>query len=237
MKTHIRIEKKDASKLVLVCGDPARAEVIASFLEKTKCLAKNREYHTYVGQYKGKKIMVTSHGVGSAGAGICFNELIDVGAKCIIRIGTAGGFGDNCKIGDLVVPTGAIRLDGVSRLMVPAEYPAVPDIELTQALITTCKKSKLPIETGIILTTNMFYPGVLENHYELYKKANAIAVEMECATLFVIGQLRKVKTASILALDGNPLKWEKGQYDPTAKKLHQASEKAIKAALETLANY
>src|SRR5262249_28428532 len=133
--THIRINlEKPLVERVLVCGSPERAALVASRLTGSRAVAKNREYHSYAGEYKSTPILVTSHGVGSAGSAICFQELIDAGARYLIRVGTAGGLTDDYKIGDIVIPLGAVRRDGVSNQMIPSEYPAIPDWPLTQAL-------------------------------------------------------------------------------------------------------
>lgn len=242
VKPHIKLEPSESYVRVLVCGAPERAEFIAGFLEGSRAIAKNREYHSYLGHLGGQEILVTSHGVGSAGAAICFQELIDVGAKAIIRVGTAGGLYDATRIGDVVVPTGAVRKDGVSSLMVPVAFPAVPDFDLAGSLYgsfasvgSSGAQAGFAPRRGIVLTSDLFYPGLVDDELAFYKKANVIAVEMECSTLFVIGQLRQVKTAAALILDGNPLKWQEGVYDPDPTRLKASVEAAAKAALQTLA--
>jgi len=234
MPSHIQLESDPNYRRVIVCGSPERAELISTSLDGAKALKKNREYHSYLGQYQKKNVLVMSHGVGSAGAAICFQELINVGAKTIIRIGTAGGLTDQTQIGDLVIPIAAIRKDGVSSQMVPPQYPAVPDFALTSALIRACNTAKLPFTSGIVLTSDLFYDGLLDSEFQFYKKANAIAVEMECSTLFIIGQIRGIKTASILALDGNPLKWAEGLYNPQSGVLEQSIKAAIKTTLDVI---
>jgi uridine phosphorylase len=224
--------EKDLARRVLVCGSPERAALVASRLTGSRALAKNREYHSYLGEHRKTPILVTSHGVGSAGAAICFQELIDLGAQVMVRVGTCGGLTDDSKIGDLVVATGAVRKDGVSVQMIPAEFPALPDLRLTLELQRLLSSAKA--RAGIVLTGDVFYPGLLDTQLELYKRAGVLAAEMECATLFVIGHLRGVRTAAVLAVDGNPLKWKEGQYDPTADRLNQSIDVAIQAALDVL---
>ena len=236
MKPHIHLSPSRSYARAIVCGSPERAEFISHVLENSKCLARHREYHSYLGTYSGQEIIVVSHGVGSAGAAICFQELIDVGARAIIRIGTAGGLYDGAQIGDVVIATAAIRRDGVTGLMVPPHVPAVPDIALTYALMTAAQKGPLAAKAGMILTSDLFYGGVLDDELELHAKAGAIAVEMECSTLFIIGLLRKIKTAAILVLDGNPLKWAEGQYDPSPARLQASTEACVQAALGALVN-
>lgn len=239
MKPHIKLSANEGASRVIVCGSPERALLISEFLNNPKCIAKNREYHSYLGTYQGTPIQITSHGVGAAGAAICFQELIDIGAKTIVRIGTAGGLYDDTQIGDIVVPTGAVRQDGVSNLMVPKEFPALPDFEVTTHLRqclqneNTSQKS-LRFQSGVIVTSDLFYPGLLPSDLELYHKTGAVAVEMECSALFVIGMLRRIRTGALLVLDGNPLKWSEGHYDPNPERLKASVEACIHTALKAL---
>jgi uridine phosphorylase len=115
MHAHIHLSQDPRHARVLTCGAPERAARIAEFLQDAKPLAKNREYHSYLGKYEGQDILVISHGVGSAGAGICFQEVINAGAKAIVRLGTAGGLQDFTQIGDLVVATTWSSRSGCSR--------------------------------------------------------------------------------------------------------------------------
>jgi uridine phosphorylase len=237
MKNHIKLKNGQCPKRVVVCGDPARASIIAGLLQDSKPLAANREYHSFIGKYNDQEVLVISHGIGSAGAAICFNELIDCGAEIIIRVGTAGALSDEIKQGYLVVATAAIRKDGVSAQMIPSEYPAISDMNLTSNLQNILKNNQVEHSAGIILTSDLFYPSLLPTDLEFYKKAGALAVEMECSTLFIISSLRKIKASAILAIDGHPLKWNEGQYDPESLILKKSLEKAAKYALETLVSF
>ena len=234
MKPHIHLSPSEDYNRVIVCGSPERAAVFSHLLDSSKQIAKNREYHSYLGTIQGQKILVTSHGVGSAGAAIGFQELIDVGAKKIIRIGTAGGLYDETKIGDIVVASSAVRKDGVSSLMIPTGFPAVASLDLTLGLHRELAKSGVDHRTGIVVSSDLFYPGPLGDDLELYKRAGALAVEMECSTLFVIGTLRKIQTGALVVLDGQPLKWTDGHYDPNPDRLKKSIEACFQAAAATL---
>jgi len=234
LKPHIKLSSPLPSTRAIVCGAPERAEIIASKMSDAKPLAKNREYHSYCGWHEGKPVMVVSHGVGASGAMLCFQELMDCGIESLIRLGTAGGLYDDTQIGDLVVPTSAIRQEGVSRLMVPENVPAVPDRALTARLIEEVSKRSPSSREGMILSSDLFYPSLLDDQLAFFKKANAIAVEMECSALFVAAHLRKVRAASVLILDGNPLKWNDGLYDPTSQKVTEATNHAIAACLDAI---
>ena len=235
MLKRIRLSESERYQRVLVCGAPERAKLISTRLSNVKCLAKHREYHSYFGQFHGQDILVTSHGVGAAGAVICFQELMDVGAKKIIRLGSAGGLYDETKLGDIVVATASIRNDGVSPAMIPISYPAIADINLTQDLINQFESKQILVRPGIIITTALFQSALLDRGYELYKSANAIAVDMESSVLFIAGSLRKVQTASVLVLDGNPLVQDGNFHDPNATSFKKAMNCCIEICLKTLA--
>jgi uridine phosphorylase len=242
MLKHVMLTKAEPGSVnlfrkVIVCGAPERAALLAAKLKNSKLLAKNREYHSYLGYYNEEPILITSHGVGSSGAAICFQELIDVGAEVIIRLGTAGGLYDDSKPGDIAIAVGAVRKDGVSSLMIPVGYPALPDLALTYQLVNQARSALPTARAGIVVSSDLFYPGILEDDLALYAKAGVIAVEMECATLFVVGRLRKIATGSVLILDGNPLKWEDGVYDPQGKAVAESIDKCGDFVIKTLADF
>lgn len=232
MQPHLKLETGSISPYVLVCGDPARAELIANLCKNPKQLAYNREYRTFVGTYNDQQVTITSHGVGSAGAAICFEELIKTGAKVIIRVGTCGALIDGLGQGDHIVTTAAVREDGVSSLLIPLGYPAVADSGVTDALEAACKHEKAPYNRGIVVASDLFYPGILPSSLELYSKAGVPGVEMECATLFVIASLRGIRAGGILTVDGNPLKWNEGNYDPHGEKVTTGKSRMLRLALE-----
>src|SRR5690606_6414193 len=124
----------DLADRALVVGDPARAARVAERLDDARQLSANREYRVYAGTHRGVPVTVASHGVGAAGAAVCFEELARGGVTRIIRSGTAGGMQPNVVDGAIVVATGAVRADGVSHQLVPTEFPALATPELTIAL-------------------------------------------------------------------------------------------------------
>ena len=232
---HVKTTSDKISPYVLVCGDPARALEVAKLCDSYEEVAYNREYRTLLATYKGKKITITSHGVGSAGAAICFHELINLGAKVIIRMGTCGGIQDGIGQGDHIVVSGAVREDGVSPLMVPLAYPAIADSSACDALEAVCKKLKAPYKRGIVLTSDLFYPSkVIPSSLALYQKAGVLGAEMEVATLLVIASLNNIKAGAIATVDGNPLKWDEGNYDPHGIKVAEGKKRMLKIGLEAM---
>lgn len=231
----LRVTAGDLPERVLVVGDPSRASGVAARLDDMRELGRFREYHTYVGSYRGVEVAVSSHGVGAPGAAICFEELAQAGATRIIRAGTCGGLDPEVTDGDLVIATGAVRQDGITDQLLPASFPAIPSSSVVAALRRSASDASRGVHEGIVLTQAMFYPSdVLGSSLEMWHRAGAIAVEMECAALFVIGGLRGVKTGAVLAVDGNPLQRRDETYDPHREVVYRAVDEMIDVALDAL---
>lgn len=224
---------------VLVCGDPARAAKTAGFLEDATLLSERREYHTYHGHFGPLPVAVCSHGVGAAGAAIAFEELIAAGARCLIRIGTCGGLHPEVRDGHLVIASAAVDTTGFGRQVAPAGYPAAAHWRVTRVLADGASGAGRRNHTGIVLTSDHFYGGVETPHtphYPTMIEANVLAVEMECAALFVVGSLRGVQTGAILAVDGNVGQTGESMddYDPHRNVVAEAISAEIEIALRAL---
>ncbi len=232
----LKVNSQYINKKVLVCGDPARAKLIADSLTDAKEISYNREYRLFNGEYAGQKISVVSHGVGAAGAAVVFEEIIKGGAKEIIRVGTAGSLDKSITDGDLVIATGAVRKDGLTDQLVDLSFPAIADYELIVKLKEAAKGLQENTQTGIVLTLGTFYPELdgLPNNY--FSKAGAKAVEMEASALFVIASLHGVKAGMIAAIDGLAIDFEADSYNPHREKIAEAIKKEIDIALQALTN-
>ncbi|WP_353094461.1 nucleoside phosphorylase [Tissierella praeacuta] len=195
---HILCEEKDISEYVILPGDPARVLRVGEFLDSYEEIAYNREFRTIKGYYKGVPITVTSTGIGGASAAIAIEELISCGAKYLIRIGSAGAVQPNIRLGDLVICSAAVREDGTTNMYVSSNYPAVSDIRFTNLIMDTCEELKYRYHCGVIRSHDSFYIDEEDEIMEKWNKKNILASDMETASLFVVGQIRKVKTASIL---------------------------------------
>lgn len=231
----LQVNPEDLPAYAIVCGDPRRAEMIAQKLTDVKELAFAREYRTFVGEYEGVRLAVVSHGVGSPGAAVCFEELIRGGVKTLIRVGTAGSYSADHPAGSLVVSTAAVRAEGLTHQLVPAGFPAIADSEVTEALYAAALESEGIVKKGITVTLDVFFSGVVEVPHRQYKQAGAIAVEMEIAALYVIATLRGARAGAILALDGYADADLAGEYDPHTDVVAKAVEREIETALRAVA--
>jgi uridine phosphorylase len=223
---------------IIVCGDPDRAKTIASQFDAFELLSSQREYHTYIGHYKDMPVAVCSHGIGAAGAAIAFEEIIRAGGRRLIRTGTCGSLQSGVRSGHLVIAVGAVSNIGYVRETVPNGYPAVADFGLTLALQKEAILAECLHSVGIVLTRDNFYAGVDPSgtpDYEMMSQANVEAVEMECAALFVIGSLRQVQTAAILAVDGNVLE-SGGELMESYQPHHGSVAEAVRAEISITLN-
>lgn len=235
----LRARVSDLADRALVVGDPGRAARVAEQLDDVRQLSANREYHVYAGSYRGVPVTVASHGVGAAGAAVCFEELARGGVTRIIRSGTAGGIQPEVVDGAIVVATGAVRADGISHQLVPSEFPAIATPELTIALRAAAERTGLRTHSGIVLTGDMFYPSdvIVGIDHQMWQRAGIVAVEMEASALFVIASLHGIEAGAVFAIDGNPLAAKNDSmdgYDPYREIVTQAVDGALTSALDVL---
>ncbi|MGL5311629.1 MAG: uridine phosphorylase [Peptostreptococcaceae bacterium] len=210
---HIGIKNGDVGKYVILPGDPKRCEKIASYLENAKKIADLREYTTYTGYLNGVKVSVTSTGIGGPSAAIALQELVDAGADTFIRLGTCGGIDLKVEGGDLIVATGAVRMEGTSKEYAPIEFPAVANYEIVNALVEAANEKKAKFHVGVVQCKDSFYgqhePENMPISYELLGKWKAwmqmgcLGSEMESAALFTVANYLKVKCGTILLAVAN----------------------------------
>ena len=160
---HIQVDENDVGRYVILPGDPGRCEKIASHLDDAKFISRNREFVTYTGYLEGKKVSVTSTGIGGPSAAIAMEELVACKADTFVRIGTCGGINMKVKSGDCVIATGAIRNEGLSREYAPIEYPAVANQE----------REKLGLENPVVHDTDMAIRVAVEAIRKMIKEDQA----------------------------------------------------------------
>ena len=226
----------DLPGCLLLPGDPARAARIAQRLDSPKEIAKNREFHSYRGTYKGVPVGVLSTGIGAPSAAIACEEAIRAGAEVLIRVGTAGSLQDRIQDGDLVVALGAARSEGTTPRLLPIEMPALAHPDVATALYQAAKAHGARVHRGTVVTLDPFYKGVLDLGLETFSHAGALAVEMECAAVFSVAALRGARAGAILAIDGSALKASSGEYDPHREVVRRAVDLEIEIALEAVAS-
>ena len=236
---NLRVRAGAVPRRVLAVGDPARADRVAALLDGAEEVSRNREYVLHRGRHAGEEIGVISHGVGAAGAAVCFEELCRAGVRRIVRGGTTGGLQPHVLDGHLVVVTGAVRDEGLTDRLVPPGFPALPTVDLVVAARHAVGRHGARATEGVVLTSDVFYPhAVLGSNLELWQRAGAVAVEMECSALFVIAALHGVERAAVLAVDGNPLAAHDtglAAYDPHRTVVDDAVRTMLAVALDVVA--
>lgn len=237
---HIDAAPGEVGRYVILPGDPGRCEKIARYFDNPVKIAENREYVTYTGELEGVKVSVTSTGIGGPSASIAMEELIHCGADTFIRVGTSGGMQPEVCGGDIVIATGAIRMEGTTREYAPMEYPAVAHYDVVEALKHASDSLEVKSHVGVVQCKDNFYgqhsPETMPVDYDLKNKWNAwircgaLASEMESAALFIIGGVRRVRVGTVLLTLANQTRRELGLEDIQV----YDTEAAIRVAIEAM---
>lgn len=237
---HIQVGQGDVGRYVILPGDPKRCAKIAKYFDDPKLMADSREYVTYTGYLEGEKVSVTSTGIGGPSASIAMEELVQSGADTFIRVGTCGGMQLDVKSGDLIIATGAIRMEGTSKEYAPIEFPAVANIDIVNALIASAKELGIPYHAGVVQCKDAFYgqhsPEAMPVSYELlnkweaWKRLGCLASEMESAALFIVASTLHVRVGSIFLAIANQEREREGLPNPV---VHD-TDMAIRTAVEAL---
>lgn len=237
---HTGVGRGDVGEYVILPGDPKRCAKIAAHFDDPVLVADSREYVTYTGTIDGVKVSVTSTGIGGPSAAIAIDELAKCGADTFIRVGTCGGMQEEIMGGDIVIANGAIRMEGTSREFAPIEYPAVPDVNVMNALINAAKKQNIRHHVGVVQCKDSFFgqhePQImpvsyeLEQKWEAWKRMGCLASEMESAALFIAGSFLRVRVGSCFLVVANQERAKLGLDNPQA----HDTELAIRTAIEAI---
>ncbi len=217
---HIGFSQSDfglnAPQTVLLSGEPERSQYIAqTYLQHVKLLSEYRGLNSYLGNLpNGKPILVATSGMGASSLSIVVNELVQVGIKQFIRIGTCGSIQPDIPVGDLVISQGSLCRQGAALDIAPVEYPAIADPFLTVALVETARKLNIPYHLGITASVDTFYEGQerikssanphlqswLTGITATYRALNILNYEMEVGTLFKMAGVYGFMAACVCAV-------------------------------------
>ena len=241
---HTGVGPGDIGEYVILPGDPKRCAKIAAHFDNPVLVADSREYVTYTGTLDGVKVSVTSTGIGGPSAAIAIDELAKCGAHTFIRVGTCGGMQEEVMGGDIVIATGAVRMEGTSREFAPIEYPAVADFNVTNALVSAAGKIGVRNHVGVVQCKDSFFgqhePGIMPVSYELENKWQAwirmgcLASEMESAALFIVGSFLRVRVGSCFLVVANQERAKKGLPNKQAHDTELAISVAVEAIRELI---
>jgi uridine phosphorylase len=212
---HIEVKEGDVAQTVILPGDPQRVERISARWDSFQRTGMHRQFVTHTGVYKGVPISACSTGIGGPGTAIVVEELANVGARDFIRVGSCATLKKEIQIGDLIISTGAVRLDGTSKQYIRPEYPAVPSYEIVLALIEAAETLGVKYHLGISASTDSFYLGQSRPGFGGYEqewsaglikelqKANVMNFEMEAATLFTLASIYGFRAGAVCAVYAN----------------------------------
>jgi Uridine phosphorylase len=200
---HVLAKPGDIAERVLAVGDPGRADMVArELLSDAVLVNSNRGFNTYTGFFEGERVTVATHGIGGPSAAIVVEELGMLGAKLVVRLGTCGGLAEKVKVGDAVVALGAIyQPGGTPGMYAPGVcYPAVADPEVVLELERGLREEGFRVHRGIVASSDAFHAE--EANLGAWSSLGAVAVEMECATIFTVARVRGIRTgAALLVID------------------------------------
>jgi uridine phosphorylase len=192
-------DQLQGAAVAILPGDPGRVAKIAEHFDRSLPLASEREFTSYLGFAGDKAIVVCSTGIGGPSTSIATEELAQLGVRTFLRVGTTGAIRGDIPVGDVIVSTGAVRLDGASLHFAPIEYPAVADFECVSALVAAVDRLGFTRHVGITASSDTFYPG--QERYDTvsgyvnrrfagsraeWEALHVLNYEMEGATLFTM---------------------------------------------------
>jgi len=200
MPIHLRAEPGDYADAVLLPGDPLRAKYISeTYLEDAVQVNGERGMLGYTGTWQGKRVSVQSTGMGCPSAAIVIEELVMLGAKTLLRVGTCGGLQPSHKLGDMIVALSAVAQDRTVDTYVHEPHAPTADFSLVHAAVHSAKEMSQPIHVGPIVTSDVFY-NPDEGQYQRWSDRGILGVEMESSVLFTLGALRKVRAGTLLTV-------------------------------------
>ncbi len=197
---HLKCRPGDIAENVLVSGDPGRSSRIAELLEGARLVNGNRGLLTYTGYYNGRRVTVSTTGMGAPSAAIVMEELAALGAKKVIRVGTTGAIRSDVELGDLIVPVEAVPLDGATRAYAGPEAVKA-DGAIVEELRSRIETEGLRFHLGRICTSDTFYLEE-EKGARDWASRGVLSFEMECSVIFALGKLRGYRAGAVLTVTG-----------------------------------
>jgi len=180
-------------------------------------------------------ISIINFGMGSPSAATVMDILTAIEPEAVLFLGKCGGLKKRNKLGDLILPIAAIRGEGTSNDYFPPEVPALPAFALQKAISTTIREYKVDYWTGTVYTTNR---RVWEHDDEFKKylqKIRAYAIDMETATIFMVGFYNKIPTGALLLVSDQPMIPDGVKTAESDKKItEQFVERHLKIGIDSL---
>ena len=201
MPIHLRAEPGDYAPAVLCPGDPRRAEHIArTYFADARQVNGERGMLGFTGTFDGHPISVQTSGMGGASAAIVYEELAQLGARRIVRVGTCGALQPHMAMADLVVAVAATPLDSVTSTLTGGEpHAPIATFELAVRATELSRQQGLTTHTGLIASSDVFYDPDA-GRFERLRSRGYLAIEMEAATLYTIAALRGMEALAVMTV-------------------------------------
>lgn len=231
--------------VALLPGDPGRVDALATTAPFTGGheLASKREYRSWLAFAGEVPVLVTSTGIGGPSASIAIDELAQLGIRTFLRVGTTGAIQEHVDIGDVVVTTGAVRLDGASTHYAPIEFPAVAHPDVVFALMEAARALGIAARAGVTCSTDTFYPGQerldsysqyvprrFQGITEEWRRLHVLNYEMEAATLLTMTASMGLRGGAVAGVIVNRTRGEHVSPDDLARGEANAVRVAVHAA-------
>ena len=240
---HLGLTKADlqGAELAIVPGDPERVRKIAEMLDNPRFLACHREFTSWLAELDGHPIVICSTGIGGPSTSIAVEELAQLGIRTFLRIGTTGAIQPHIHVGDILVTTAAVRLDGASLHFAPMEFPAVADFACTTALVAAAEAMQVRKHIGITASSDTFYPG--QERYDTYsgrvverfrgsmaewQAMGVMNYEMESATLLTMCASQGLRSGMVAGVIVNRTQRE----IPDAAAMKSTESQAVQIVIE-----
>jgi uridine phosphorylase len=212
---HLRIGPKDVAPTVLLPGDPGRVAMISAGWDSFEEVGHNREFVTHTGQLQTVAISAISTGIGNPAMATVVESLTRLGVETLLRVGTTGGIQPGIELGDVIIASGAVRLDGASQAYVRPEYPATAHPEAVMALVQACEELGYRYHVGVTASTDSWYlgqgrpgwneyaPSFSRNLLPDLQAAGVLNFEMEASALLTVSGLYGLRAGAIFAVVAN----------------------------------
>ena len=242
MSIHLKgLSKGSLGEVTLIVGDPGRVELLSSDWEKRKKLVDSREFQLVTGEYNGKLVSVCSTGIGVGSTEIAVVELIENGAKKIVRCGGCGSWDETINPGEIIYNNGMARSEGMMSSYVPDNYPAVADPNLISSFVSEAEKVGIITHVGVGLTSETYYLGQgresdissllkPDKLIEYWTHRNIINCEMETAVLYILGAIYSIPVANSLVVHVSR-KNDTWLGDEEYNRLHKMASKIVLDAI------
>jgi uridine phosphorylase len=238
---HIGLGRGDLAEYILLPGDPDRTARIATRLDSIELEHQHREFATVTGTYRGQRISVVSTGIGTDNVEIVVAEILAITERpTFIRVGSCGALQPEMNLGDLVITTGAVRLESTTSFFVHDGYPAVADYEAITALVEAAERLGHRYHVGVTATAPGFfgaqgrpipqlpirYPDLAED----MARQRVMNFEMEASALLVLATLAACRAGVVCAVYAQR---STGRFVEGAQK-DAAEQACVETGLESL---